>query len=594
MRISIVAIALLIINTSCRDWDYPQNFPIVFTDDVSSINSEGAIFNGSVESLGVNQNIIKYGFVWSELNMPSLNSSPFLQQSKDIQSGKFSIIVNSDLVEGMVYYVRAFIQTDKFVVYGNQVMFTSKGSQSPEILDFVPKEGFDGTEVIITGKNFSTRIEGNSVNIGSNLCQVIVASDSQLKIITPSTNVVGEFKFSVSVANKSTTSKNEYSILGPRIRSISKLSGRVGDLITFTGEFLDSNDVMVVSIGSPLTRLSPNQFDCYVRDFWFDKDFAAQIVLSSIVFTPKFQEKNFTFPENFFLINSWNKINDNTPLGNAKDIKTAQIGDNVYIIEGNALHVFNPITNEWSKKSNFPGTLRYNGVAFSLDNRLYYGFGETDFDFKYNDIWSYDPDTDGWKFVMNAPIPERSGLIAFTVDDKAYIGFGKGTSQFIPPLSDFWRFDPSDNSWTEIGTPLVNGSGDIASSFSIGENGFLIGIQNTSDVWEFNTSTFTWTRKANFPDRIEGGPALSVGSSGIVFSSSKYGTPYNNNAYNARVYEYNQTKDTWVQKQTFPGSGRSGMLAFFSTGKIYFGLGAYVDNISGNVVYTPDLWNLTL
>src|SRR5690349_12013477 len=107
MRISVQLILLLGFISACRDWEYPQTFPIVLTEEVNNVSSEGAEFIGSVESLGSSQNIINYGFAWSESEMPTINSS-HVTLSDAIAKGAFSKSINSDLVEGHVYYVRAF------------------------------------------------------------------------------------------------------------------------------------------------------------------------------------------------------------------------------------------------------------------------------------------------------------------------------------------------------------------------------------------------------------------------------------------------------------------------------------------------------
>lgn len=214
MRTFLILIGLLTLLSGCKEPEFPQNFPIVFTKNIERINPDGAEFVGSIESLGSDQDVLQYGFVWSDQGMPTLSSMhSFITDT--IKKGKFSLTITRDLEDGKVYYVRAFIQTNNLIIYGNQVAFTSQGSIPPVINDFMPKKGYDGTEITIEGNNFSSRLEGNKVQIGPLYVRVLVANDSILKVVTPSSRLRGDYNITVTVAGKSVISQVPFTMLGP-------------------------------------------------------------------------------------------------------------------------------------------------------------------------------------------------------------------------------------------------------------------------------------------------------------------------------------------------------------------------------------------
>ncbi len=105
------------------------------------------------------------------------------------------------------------------------------------------------------------------------------------------------------------------------------------------------------------------------------------------------------------------------------------------------LFEYDATTDQWTRKADFPGTLRSNAVFFSLPNgKAYVGLGTT-LDYQYlKDLWEYNPVTDSWRRLEDFPGTGRYSAVAFTVGDKAYIGAGyDGTFK-----SDFWEFSPAD------------------------------------------------------------------------------------------------------------------------------------------------------
>lgn len=577
---------LLIFGAGCNEWEYPQEFPIVLTQEVRNISASGAEFSGRIESVVKGQNILRYGFVWDDSEAPTLASSVY-SISENTGIGTYTKRIEGDLKNTKVYQVRAFAQTDLLVIYGNTVTFTSQGSLPPLITDFTPKEGVDGTEVTIYGQHFSMHPEGNLVKVGSAMCEVIASTESELKVLIPTTDLVGDYPFSLTVAGITTVSTSAYTIPGPRIRSISKLTGRVGDLLTIEGEYFDSQSYMDLYFGPP-EQFVPNYslpyvisesvLECYVPDH---VNTTTNIELVS--YSPQFDVKKHIYPESFTIIQSWSKLSSNTPLGEVEGLSTVSAGDVAYFIGEGKIAEFNAATKVWTMKAAFPGPVRNHGTAFILQDAIYYGFGHANGKF-YNDLWIYYPTSDRWEFFMNTPIAERAAPVSFVINDKAYLGFGYSNIQFTAySLHDFWEFNPATQKWTKIQAPTKTSPAQSGSAFAVGTKGYVMGL-DMRDTWEFDPVLARWKQMSDFPEEVyNAGPSTFSDTKGYLFSRSQYGG-------GNRLYEYDPERDRWIKKQIFPGSGRAYAAAALVGNEIYYGTGKHTNSHA----FTPDFWQLIL
>jgi surface protein len=87
---------------------------------------------------------------------------------------------------------------------------TPPASSKPTITDFTPKSGPEGTEVTITGTNFSTTKAENTVKFGTMAATVGTATATQLKVTVPTGATTG--KISVSVDGEAATSTADFTV----------------------------------------------------------------------------------------------------------------------------------------------------------------------------------------------------------------------------------------------------------------------------------------------------------------------------------------------------------------------------------------------
>jgi hypothetical protein len=103
----------------------PRDYPRLHTRAVTNINDDGVTLNVDFTYRG-NFEILRYGFVWSQSEDPTLENGQRVIFNGNIRSGQFSATVSSGLIWGKRYYARPFVQTQTYTVYGAVVWFTSR------------------------------------------------------------------------------------------------------------------------------------------------------------------------------------------------------------------------------------------------------------------------------------------------------------------------------------------------------------------------------------------------------------------------------------------------------------------------------------
>jgi len=103
-----------------------------------------------------------------------------------------------------------------------------------------------------------------------------------------------------------------------------------------------------------------------------------------------------------------------------------------------------PKTNSWQERQKMPDRGRVNALAFSAQNRFFVGTGRY-FAGRHTgghlkaDIMEYDALKNLWYSRGNIPGEARENAIVFTIDNRIYLGFGENETE---TLTDFYSFEP--------------------------------------------------------------------------------------------------------------------------------------------------------
>lgn len=250
--------------------------------------------------------------------------------------------------------------------------------------------------------------------------------------------------------------------------------------------------------------------------------------------------------------------------------------------ETNDFWQYNTSTGVWTQKAAFAGAARNEAVAFSIGNYGYIGTGRNNTNpngTRYNDLWQYNPTSNSWTQKANFPGTARADAVGFSVGNKGYIGTGRDISNNY--YRDFYAYDPGTNVWSrkaDYGGAATRG---YAFGFSIGSYGYL-GCGNSiidgttyyyNDFWQYDTLNNVWNQKADFggPPRYSTfGFSISSANRGFAGMGSQGSTYYKD------WWVYDPIDDNWTQAANYTGGGGAGIDGGTGTGAgsyIYYGTG---------------------
>lgn len=129
----------------------------------------------------------------------------------------------------------------------------------------------------------------------------------------------------------------------------------------------------------------------------------------------------------------------------------------------------------WSQKAYYEGESDniYLPSVFVIDGQAYIYNLYTTRDEEGNRItnsefWSYNPTTDLWFEKANFPGEMRQDMVSFSINGKGYMGGERDP--------DFWEYNPSTNTWTQKSDAPTSGH---ELSFSIGSRGYFFSETNS-------------------------------------------------------------------------------------------------------------------
>ena len=198
------------------------------------------------------------------------------------------------------------------------------------------------------------------------------------------------------------------------------------------------------------------------------------------------------------------------------------LGDNVAGKTEDYLWRFDPGTDSWSRKANFPGSARIAPASFVIGDKAYLVTGSVqNAGTCVTECWEYDATNNTWAQKANFPGAARTYAIGFAIDSLGYVG--TGARELADFRKDFYAYHPSTNTWIQIADfGGIARSG--ASAFAVNGKGYVCFGQDSTikyygDMWEYDPVANSWTRKANIP-----GDTLTphAGASGFAICKNIY------------------------------------------------------------------------
>lgn len=206
---------------------------------------------------------------------------------------------------------------------------------------------------------------------------------------------------------------------------------------------------------------------------------------------------------------------------------------------------YNFTDNTWVQKKSL-GLGLLSPVAVVVNDKLYVGFGTlTEEPGAYNHFFEYDPVTDTWTEKADFPGPPRDKALAAEAGGKMYAGLGHlfvNGSNSIVDQEDWYEYDAAADKWVE--KQERSNTIDPVLAFSFNGSVYLGG----GYAWfMFNPFDNSWMQRSNYPLQNSYLPTNSV-----VFGNKAYLT-----GYGGICWEYLPAEDTWTQKAMYSDRGQA-------------------------------------
>jgi N-acetylneuraminic acid mutarotase len=250
---------------------------------------------------------------------------------------------------------------------------------------------------------------------------------------------------------------------------------------------------------------------------------------------------------------------------------------------------------QWLQAAAFPGIGRRYASSFMIGSKFYVGLGsgiKDNAEQDLSDFWEYDLVGNTWTKKNDFPDGPRQFSLGFTVNGKGYIANGQHITYTngIPTgtfYKDFWEYDPTNDSWTKVGTYnfLSENIVNTSSIFVVNQKAYLFSSNN---LWVFDPADNSLTQKANAPETMLFNISFAIGDKGYVGVGQTGGIDFSKS-----FYEYNPVTDAWTRKADFPGMLRRSAVGFAIAGNGYVTCGESTKQISpGTIQYvgTNETW----
>ncbi len=276
----------------------------------------------------------------------------------------------------------------------------------------------------------------------------------------------------------------------------------------------------------------------------------------------------------------WNQVSNFMADGRHHPI-TFSNDDYGFVISGSYLddvYKYDKSSDTWSQLQDIPFTGRGYSYGLAVGNKAYMGFGSTSNGLYPTDWWEYDMNNDSWTQKSDFPGDGRQHPAMVLVDNKIYMGCGGNDNG---NLGDWWEYDILTDVWTQksdiIGNnrhhPFYFGIGDYAyvgfghGSFSGPGSNPLSSSYIYNDFYRYDPSNNTWTQLADFPSEARvAGTQFSYNGKGYILSGDgdDHG-PLSSGEF----WEYIPLNDSWNQLQSHPGG------AIWAPGNFVIGCNVY-------------------
>tara|TARA_R110002020_G_scaffold203592_8_gene407394 strand:+ start:3070 stop:4821 length:1752 start_codon:yes stop_codon:yes gene_type:complete len=440
-----------------------RNYPFVISLGTHTIDGTGASVDFEVLDEGKIA-ITSYGVEYFESSefQTGNNTNPIsIIEKTGIPSSEIETIrIDYDLIVGKEYIAKPFVNAGNVTVYGESLLFNSKGIKAPEIKAVSDSILMGSTELTITGDYFNSRLENNQIEIPGleDYFKIELSSvtRSEIKFKLKRTYLAFPFserKYSLRLTSggKTIVLTDYFSIGYPSIESISPLVGYVGDEIKvkFNAKTYLENTYLYLNYGAypsavyPIEPISNDEYVLLIDNLPPGK---YPITLTNNEFI-------FEYPDQLEVLSSWEVYKNSTKIpADLLNYRTFIVGDKliywkegygdfqetyIYDLKADYVQKIDPKPNNTIEKGSVV-------TAAAQGRYLYYGLG-TSGNFgnvtNHKDFSRLDLNTGKWENLPQFPMEDSRAYRSFEYMGKIMVG--------LPAYENFYVFDPQSMTWSE-------------------------------------------------------------------------------------------------------------------------------------------------
>jgi N-acetylneuraminic acid mutarotase len=209
------------------------------------------------------------------------------------------------------------------------------------------------------------------------------------------------------------------------------------------------------------------------------------------------------------------------------------IGNDAYVLspESQFMYRYDQPTNTWTIAASLPvNPERFNATAFAVNGKGYVGLGDGEVNnvyTRFNDWWEYDPASNTWAKKKNFPGGARVTAAGFAVDSYGYVCSGDkrtGTVDSYP--NDLWQYNPTTDAWVQKANMPGAGFGGVGLNGIVdagGHYGFVV-TGGPGRCLQYNPSTNTWGTLPDMPGGSRNNFAAFMINRSLVIGGGTGGT----------------------------------------------------------------------
>ncbi|MFD2571166.1 kelch repeat-containing protein [Spirosoma soli] len=581
LRSLLIMLGLGLLLANCSKWKVnPYDLiPQVKTGTATNPATTSVQVDCRIETLGPNS-LKEFGVVFSSSNQQPTTSDTKIPANGT--TGNAQVMLNG-LQPNTTYYYRTYAINDKGIVgYGEIMSFkTATVIADVRTLDLTGSPGSNSFQIQVQVMNSSTVTLKEYGVVYSPTSQTPTVSDNKI----PAVNATGA-TVPVSVTNLLPNTTYYYRAYA----------------ITSTGD-VSYGDVRQAKTGEPVPSVetldvvgTPSSSSAVVQSQVTN---ASQVTLKEygVVYSPSNQTPSVgdskaaasgvtgasativltnLEPNKKYYYRSYaiNKV-DTVRYGSVKTFQTgaAPVAQKPDVETVDAVAITATKANLVLKVKSAPTTIDKYGICFSKTNSdpkpdngsVVMSNREPGSELKLNSLYGLATDIYNLPLEPNTEYYYRAYAITIPVNGKAEPGYGEVKKFKTLPVSFVWR---RLNNFP--GAARANSDVFVIDNKAYIAGGDLAPESLTDEVWQFDPSNETWTRKANLPLRGFNGAAFAVDGVGYLTGL------FNNNSIKSEILIYNPKEDKWTSR-TDARLNRAFCNVCVLGKKAYIGIGLIID-----------------